>query len=137
MITLREATIDDTGSYECKATNVAGTVTISTTIEIQQAPVITLDKETHDVTEGDELRIVCSAVGIPTPTVAIKVPDASGVRPAESTWGRSDRPEALLSHVNIRKNQGGLYECVAVNEAGQDLRYIQVNVKDKRGDVGK
>jgi immunoglobulin superfamily member 9B len=36
VITLREATIDDAGVYECRASNVAGQTSLSTTLEIQQ-----------------------------------------------------------------------------------------------------
>lgn len=139
VITLREATVDDTGSYECKATNVAGTITLSTTLEVQQAPTIILlpDRQTFDVTEGDELRFSCAANGIPHPTVQIKVPEGSNVRPTPSAASFDGRAEASISHFNIQRSQAGLYECVANNEAGQDLRYIQVNVNEKRGDVGK
>lgn len=37
----------------------------------------------------------------------------------------------------VDKNDGGLYECLASNEAGRDMRYVQVNVEPKRGDIGK
>lgn len=144
MITLHEATIDDTGNYECKAINVAGTTTLSSSIEIQQAPVITLtpDRQTLEVTEGDELRFSCVAHGIPEPTVHIKVPEGSHVRTIIPLSGPSTRPssglaQASVNHLNTQRSQSGLYECIAQNEAGQDLRYIQVNVNPKRGDVGK
>lgn len=137
VITLRDATNDDTGSYECKATNVAGTVTLSTTIEVQLPPTIILtpNLEVIEVTEGDELRFSCAATGIPDPTVEIKVPENSNVRPI-SPFSRGGRPEASLNHANTHRTQAGLYQCIATNEAGTDLRYIQVNVKEKRGDVG-
>lgn len=139
VITLREATIDDAGVYECRAVNVAGTTTLSTTIEIQQAPtlILTPDRQTIDITEGDELRFSCAATGIPTPSIQIKVPEGSNVRekPAPRTIGI--RAESSIAHFNVQRSQGGLYECIATNEAGQDLRYIQVNVNEKRGDVGK
>lgn len=138
VITLREATVEDTGSYECKATNAAGTITLSTTLEVQQAPTITLqpDRQTIDLTEGDELRFSCAATGIPQPTIQIKIPDGSNVRPTPSAFSYDGRAEASVTHVNIQRKQSGLYECVAINEAGQDLRYVQVNVNEKRGDVG-
>lgn len=144
VITLREATVEDTGSYECKATNIAGTTTLSTTIEVQQAPTIILtpDVQVIEITEGDELRFSCAAIGIPHPTVTIKVPEGSNVRtiqPFEAFQSSSSvgRAEATINHRGIQRSQAGLYQCTAINEAGQDIRYIQVNVKEKRGDVGK
>ena len=37
----------------------------------------------------------------------------------------------------VDKQDAGLYECMATSEAGQDMRYVQVNVVPKRGDIGK
>lgn len=138
VITLRDATIEDAGSYECKATNIAGTTTQSASIEMQQSPTIYLTPDTQsiEITEGDELRFSCHATGIPEPSIEIKVPENSNIR-VVTPLGRSGRPEASVHHTGIQRHQEGLYSCVAVNEAGQDLRYIQVNVKEKRGDVGK
>jgi Immunoglobulin I-set domain len=140
VITLREATVEDTGSYECRATNIAGTISLSTTLEVQQAPTLILEPDTQsiDLTEGDELFFTCAAVGIPQPTVIIKVPEGSNIRtfqrPAALNLGRA---EASIRHSNIQRSQAGTFECVANNEAGQDTRYIIINVKEKRGDVGK
>lgn len=141
VITLREATVEDTGSYECKAINVAGSTTATTSIEVQQAPTIILtpDRQTIELTEGDELRFTCAATGIPDPSIQIKAPEGSNVRQAPVTLRghRTGRPEASINHANIQISQSGLYECIASNEAGQDLRYIQVVVNKKRGDVGE
>lgn len=144
VITLREATVEDTGSYECKATNVAGTTTASSSIEVQQAPTIAMapDLQVLEITEGDELRFTCSATGIPQPSIEIKVPEGSNVHaniPLHSPRAGHgvERAEATIAHFGIQRSQAGLYQCIAINEAGQDLRYIQVNVKEKRGDVGE
>lgn len=140
VITLREATLDDSGSYECKATNIAGTVTQSTTLDVQQAPTLILepDVQSIDITQGDELRFTCAAVGVPTPTVQIKLPAGVNLRPQiQPLRLGSTRAEATISHFNVQMSHAGLYECIAQNEAGQDLRYINVNVKEKRGDIGK
>lgn len=136
VITLREARLEDAGVYECRASNLAGEATLSTTLEIQQQPTIQLypDVQSFDLTEGDELKFNCIATGIPAPTVTIKVPEGVS-QPRISDVGR-DQGEASISHYNIQKNHAGLYECIANNEAGQDVRYIQVNVATKRGDAG-
>jgi len=140
VITLREATLDDAGTYECSATNAAGSTSLSATLEVQQAPTISLlpDRNSVTLTEGDELRFTCSASGIPAPSVVIKAPESSQVRPLLTAFAdeRSRRPEANIRHSNIQLHQGGLYECIATNEAGTDVKYIQVHVNEKRGDVG-
>lgn len=139
MITLREATLEDAGVYECRASNLAGETSLSTTLEIQQQPTIQLypDQQSFDLTEGDELKFNCIATGIPTPSVIIKTPDSyPGLQGIRTEDINRDQGEASISHYNIQQNQAGLYECVATNEAGQDIRYIQVNVAVKRGDAG-
>jgi hypothetical protein len=138
VITLREATLEDAGSYECKATNIAGTVTMSTTLEIQQAPTIVIEpsNDNLEVTEGEELRFTCAAVGIPRPTIQIKVPDGVNIRPKPER-GDGNRAEVTLVQFNVQRSHAGLFECVANNDAGQDLRYINVNVREMRGDIGE
>lgn len=138
VITLREATIEDAGSYECKASNIAGTITLSTTLEVMQPPTIVVepDRDTIEPTEGEELRFTCAAVGIPTPKIEIKVPDGVNLRAVQ---GRSydTRAEATIATFNVLRTHAGLYQCIATNEAGQDLRYINVNIKEMRGDIGE
>lgn len=133
--------MEDAGAYECKASNAAGFTTLTAHIEIQQPPILSMepDRQVIDVTEGDELRFTCSATGIPSPTVTVKPPENFGsiLSILPPTRGFSNVPEASVNHRNIRMHQAGIYECLAINEAGQDLRYIQVNVNPKRGDVGK
>lgn len=139
VITLRLAEIEDAGIYECRASNIAGETSLSTTLEIQQPPTIQMypDVQNFDLTEGDELKFNCIASGIPAPAVRIKIPDGvqqiTGIRSSEI---RRDQAEASISHYNIQRSQAGLYECIATNDAGQDTRYIQVNVAVKRGDAG-
>jgi hypothetical protein len=65
------------------------------------------------------------------------VPESSSVRESLGLKSVGNRAESSISHFNVQLSQGGLYECIAANEAGQDLRYIQVNVNTKRGDVGE
>lgn len=139
VITLREATLEDAGLYECRASNIAGETSLSTNLDIQQQPSISLipDKERHDLTEGEELIFTCLASGVPAPNIQIKFPDtARDVTPAKFNEIRRDESQATLTHYNIQRHQSGIYECIATNEAGQDIRYIQVSVAQRRGDVG-
>ena len=138
VITLRDAQLEDAGIYECRASNIAGETSLSTTLELQQQPSIKLypDIQSFDLTEGDELKFNCIATGVPTPTVTIKSPDGVPRVEVRTSEIHRDQGEASVSHYNIQRNQAGLYECVATNDAGQDVRYIQVNVAVKRGDAG-
>jgi Immunoglobulin domain/Immunoglobulin I-set domain len=140
VITLREATLDDAGVYECKASNVAGQTSLSTTLTVQQSPVISIqpDVERLSIQEGETLRFSCSAIGIPVPSVHIKVPDGV-IEPYSNRAASESRSgsQASIEYPRAQASHSGLYECVATNDAGQDIRYIQVDVNPWRGDLGK
>lgn len=136
VITLREATLDDTGLYECRATSLAGSTSLNVNIEVQLPPTIVSNENVINLTEGDELIISCVATGIPSPNVEIKPPQGASVRASATGPTRLNHPEARIHHYDVQKSQAGVYECIATSEAGQDLKYIQVNINSKRGDVG-
>jgi Immunoglobulin domain len=96
---------------------------------VQQAPEVFIEpaKQRLTVTEGDEISITCSATGIPQPTVVLSKTGSSQRGPQRSS---------LVVH-RAEKSDAGVYECTATSEAGSDTRYVQVYVKEKRGDVGK
>jgi hypothetical protein len=82
------------------------------------------------VTEGDEINISCSAVGIPEPNVVLSKTGAS------RNMQNLDRKASVVIR-RAEKSDAGVYECTATSVAGTDTRYIQVYVQEKRGDVGE
>lgn len=137
-ITISNISIADAGDYVCKATNIAGEVTQTTSIRVQQRPIIRILPETNEwtITEGDELKLECSAMGLPSPSVQFKRYGQSddGMRAQPSPFGPS---QSLIQKYNAGRNDEGTYVCHATNEAGEDQKYITVIVEPKRGDVGK
>lgn len=137
-ITFREVTLDEAGDYECQAENVAGKVTASVALHIQQSPIITLEPNVTEIvlTEGDELKLECSAIGTPTPNVIWKDPIQTA-----SIFGSPSavlsRPYATIQKHNARRSDEGTYICSATNDAGSDERYVTVMIQQKRGDIGK
>lgn len=132
-ISIDDITVEEAGEYECHAQNIAGSTSLTATINVQQSPVITLDPDTTDltITEGDELKLECSAVGIPQPSVSWK----KDQQPSSSPF--SVAPYATIHKYNARRTDEGLYVCVASNDAGIDEKYISVVVQPKRGDIGE
>lgn len=139
-LSFRDVTVEDAGDYECQAENVAGKVTSSIALNIIQSPVITIDPNVteYTVTEGDELKLECSSVGIPSPSVIWKDPREPAVAgfPGFSA-PRTHAPYATIHKYNARQYDEGLYTCVATNQAGSDEKYVQVIVKPRRGDIRK
>lgn len=137
-ITFRDVTLEEEGDYECHAENVAGKVSASIALHVQQIPVITLEPNATEITltEGDELKIECSAVGSPTPSVILKnAVQVAGFNLVSSP--RQSTPYATIQKYNARTADEGTYICTATNDAGSDERYITVFVHKKRGDIGK
>ncbi|XP_035902063.1 basement membrane-specific heparan sulfate proteoglycan core protein isoform X6 [Anopheles stephensi] len=135
VITLREATLEDAGEYECRAENVAGTAVIATTIEVLQPPIIRLEpNEYHKITENDDFTIHCSATGKPAPMVMLTPPRGA----MRSHFGQQTEGlrEVTLHLHRAELNDAGTYECTAKNAAGEDSQYLTLQVDMKRGDVG-
>uniref|UniRef100_T1PLQ8 Basement membrane-specific heparan sulfate proteoglycan core protein n=1 Tax=Musca domestica TaxID=7370 RepID=T1PLQ8_MUSDO len=136
-IVIDNLALEDTGDYKCEATNEVGSATAISTIRVIEAPVISLqpDLEIVSVTEGDELKITCSAKGTPTPNVRwIKEDVVSyGFTPA---LAGAQSNEAVLEFYRVSMQDAKTYKCIATNEAGTDERYVVLDVKYRRGDVG-
>merc|ERR1712136_540495 len=62
----------EAGDYKCTATNDGGTATAMANLVVQERPSITFNSRTGSmvVNAGEELRIVCTASGDPTPMVS-------------------------------------------------------------------
>uniref|UniRef100_A0A182P409 Terribly reduced optic lobes n=1 Tax=Anopheles epiroticus TaxID=199890 RepID=A0A182P409_9DIPT len=135
VITLREATLEDAGEYECRADNVAGSAVIGTSVEVLQPPIIRLEPaDYHKITENDDFTIHCSAVGKPAPMVTL-VPPHGASRSHLRQQNEGLREVTLHLH-RAELNDAGTYECTAKNAAGEDSQYLTLQVDPKRGDVG-
>lgn len=141
-ILITDISLYEAGEYECRATNIAGEVSETVPLFVQQPPVITLKPDVVELklTEGDELKLECEAEGIPSPRVQWKEPGQdSTVLPILRTFGGPGdvRAHAAVQKFNIRRSDAGTYVCHASNDAGTEEKYITVLVETKRGDVGK
>lgn len=133
--------LSDAGEYECRGSNIAGEATQTTSITINQPPVITVvpDVEELKITEGDELKLECRAYGSPQPSVDWKSPDENVIGVAgfaPKLFSHDESPQAVVHKYSVSRNDGGTYTCRASNAAGTEERYIYVIVEPKRGDTG-
>ncbi|XP_055844274.1 basement membrane-specific heparan sulfate proteoglycan core protein isoform X29 [Episyrphus balteatus] len=128
----------DAGDYECVAENVVGKVTGTVSIVVQEPPRITLEpsEEYVAVTEGDELKIVCTSTGSPSPSVQWidenNAPVLARARPMFASFGS----QAILEIYRVTMNDAKVYTCQASNDAGTDVKYVNVEVQRRRGDTG-
>lgn len=83
--------------------------------------------------EGDELLLVCSATGVPTPLVILLDNEQSKQKPKIYhqffSIHHANKSQAVLHKYNLQKKDEGLYLCVAGNYAGNAEKYVHVYVK--------
>lgn len=141
-ILISNITLSDASEYECRASNVVGVSSLTTSIVVQQPPLITILPEMQELTltEGDELKLDCTAEGLPAPTVRWQTPtqkQSIDFDPRIFTAQRvSSQPQSRIQKYNVARGDEGTYVCHASNDAGEDQKYITVIIQQKRGDVG-
>ena len=79
---------------------------------------MTLRQCSSPVLEGDDVTLECNATGNPVPIIGWIL---------ESTWQLvSDNNILILS--NINRNATGVYQCIAMNNLGNDTKNCTVDV---------
>lgn len=141
-IVINDITLGESGEYECKASNVAGESSQTASVTVYQPPIIhvTPDQIELTITEGDELKLECSAEGLPSPSVTWKSPSQIETVPRAPDYFvpySRTLAQAVVHKYNVNRGDEGTYICQASNDAGSDEKYIYVIVQPKRGDVGK
>ncbi|KAL4635075.1 hemicentin-1 [Arapaima gigas] len=119
---------NDTGSYTCVATSLAGNITKEYSLQVYVRPSIrNSGRHASDVTvmKGNDVTLECEADGVPRPAL---------------TWLKDGRPvvssrdvlvlneSRLLQIRNSKISDTGRYVCVAINLAGQTDSKYNINV---------
>ncbi len=111
-LTLSAVAAGDAGSYDCVATNTAGSATsTSATLTVNagaSAPAFSTQPVSQTATVGGSATFSVAVSGSPTPTLQWRF---AGVNLAGKT-GTS------LALTNIQAGSAGIYDCVATNSAG-------------------
>jgi len=118
--------VDHQGEYLCIATNIAGSREVKFNVDVWKTPDFVLDEQVTNQTVGNELELYCDVEGHPPPVI---------------TWAKNGHPlphhtDIVLSEGNKRLkiasvslNDIGLYQCVAVNQAGESIKNFQVKFR--------
>ncbi|VDK53323.1 unnamed protein product [Anisakis simplex] len=119
---INNISLADRGVYRCVARNVAGRDELLYNVAIVQAPII-LNGGTQQVIEGEVAKITCNAYGEPIPVITWQ---RNGVR--VETGMRYIAEDKILTVIETRSSDSGIYVCVATNEAGTTQQAFTLEV---------
>ncbi|KAM3618749.1 uncharacterized protein V6R79_024484 [Siganus canaliculatus] len=128
-VVLRDARQEDSGVYQCEASNNHGTILANINIMIRNmAPqIVTKDYQEYAVGRGRDIIMNCSVFSSPPPNIY---------------WSRDESPETIegerfltfqngsLKILNAEKEDSGKYVCVATNTEGKSSVIAVLDVKE-------
>ncbi|KAG8003177.1 Hemicentin-1, partial [Nibea albiflora] len=119
-------TPDHSGWYECIAINEGGVTAERIYLTVQEVPRVSVQPRNQTFTTGEEMRIRCSASGYPPPRLVWTHNDMFIMASSRHRM----TPDGTLVIRNMEKKDGGVYGCLASNQAGTDtmtstLTYIE------------
>ncbi|XP_028442536.1 hemicentin-1 isoform X2 [Perca flavescens] len=109
-------TPDHSGWYECIAINEGGVMAERIYLTVQEVPRVSVEPRNQTFTAGDEMRIRCSARGYPPPRLVWTHNDMFIIASSRHRM----TPDGTLVIRNMEKKDGGVYGCLASNQAGTD-----------------
>ena len=109
----------DSDAYFCSAVNLLGNVEKKTQLVVVSLPVFTVRPPGKvSVAIGDTLTLNCSATGDPAPVISWKRQEAA------LPVGRSQRKGEALFLRDLRRQDAGIYICVATSAGVFDIEAI-------------
>ncbi|KAM8746417.1 hemicentin-1 isoform 1-T1 [Acanthopagrus schlegelii] len=119
-------TPDHSGWYECIAINEGGVTAERIYLTVQEVPRVSVEPRNQTYTTGEDARIRCSASGYPPPRLVWTHNDMFMMASSRHRM----TPDGTLIIRNLEKKDGGVYGCLASNQAGTDtmtsiLTYIE------------
>ncbi|XP_043478441.1 Down syndrome cell adhesion molecule-like protein Dscam2 isoform X32 [Leptopilina heterotoma] len=126
-LTIEAVSARHAGEYTCIASNIAGSVSRTATLDVNVPPRWILEPTDKAFAQGSDARVECKADGFPKPQVTWK--RAAGDTPGDYTDLKLNNPDisvedGTLSINNIQKTNEGYYLCEAVNGIGSGLSAV-------------
>ncbi|KAJ6654542.1 hypothetical protein lerEdw1_006849 [Lerista edwardsae] len=114
---------NDSGVYQCKATNSHGTQRWTVAVQVEYRPVISLlaVSASLPIRRGENVTITCHADGSPAVSYTWRAPQASNINYAKNN--------STVTITGASGQNSGVYECTASNKHGQHLSQMEIQVE--------
>lgn len=132
ILVIKEARIDDAGSYRCVATNAAGEVSCRAAVVVKEKTVAPafegpVEQGPFDVVEGEEVNLEVAVQAKPKPDVTW-YKDGKRLRDSNRIKLKAKDEKFSLDIKNAKPDDSGKYKCEAKNKVGSESRVFDVNV---------
>ncbi|XP_039184263.1 intercellular adhesion molecule 5 isoform X1 [Crotalus tigris] len=115
---------NDSGIYECNATNGHGTERWMVNVQVEYRPAIAILSVSGSlpIRRGENITVTCQADGSPAASYTWRLPNASNV------IFIGNNSTVIIVHADGQNN--GVYECTASNKHGQQHSQVEIQVED-------
>ncbi|XP_058906654.1 matrix-remodeling-associated protein 5 [Kogia breviceps] len=136
-LVVKSVTDKDAGDYLCVARNKVGDDSAVLKVDVVMKPARIEHKEEmdHRVFYGGDLKVDCTATGLPDPEISWGLPDGSLVNSLVQSddSGRRTKRYVVFNNGTLYFNEVGLreegdYTCFAENQVGKDEMRVRVKV---------
>ncbi|XP_068808368.1 vascular cell adhesion protein 1 isoform X1 [Struthio camelus] len=123
-LTIKNIKSQDLGLYECEAYNQFGKEEKAVKLLVQAPPKNTtlLVFPSNVVKQGESVAISCTSTGVPAVQITLRKKVGDVITTLETEGGKY-----TIDRVQLKDT--GTYECVSVNELGEESQYIVLDVK--------
>uniref|UniRef100_A0A2P2I497 Neuroglian-like n=1 Tax=Hirondellea gigas TaxID=1518452 RepID=A0A2P2I497_9CRUS len=126
-LVIRYADFQDSGQYECEASNGVGMAkTRSMRVEVKAIPYFTVEPEIQNKAEGETAEFYCNATGVNRPTQHW-IYNGMMIKKAPPNPRRIVNDHSIIIH-DLVKSDTGNYGCNASNIHGYVYKDVYVNV---------
>lgn len=133
VLTVKDVTPEDSGTYKCVATNPLGEAVSECTVNItepEMAPTFTEEAQDGSVTvlDGGNVRLEARIGGVPSPVVEWFKEDTP-VDIGEHFVNIVDGDRHCLDIVHVSPSDSGTYKCVGTNHLGTVTRVYSLDIE--------
>ncbi|KAG8589864.1 hypothetical protein GDO81_006550 [Engystomops pustulosus] len=132
-IVVREASVYDRGSYQCKAKTQYGSSTMSVPVIVIAYPprITTSPAPVIYARPGSSVQLNCMSIGIPKAEITWELPDKSHLTAGAQSRLYGNKflhPQGTLVIQHSSKRDTGYYKCTAKNILGSDTKTTYIHV---------